>query len=209
MKKLLLFLFSLLLGSVYGQENKIEVTTKYDFPELGSREFFMESFQGIEKIDVSISDNQKIVGKNFKLIIRKYRNGKPQIEKIIHDTKEEQLPKIEKDFKFSIIAQQILNKERIGLMFPNFMNKSSFIVDKKYSEENANTFLMRTVTQIEKINLEIGKETQIALITPPNDDENAGQLGYCEISKGYIDIDEWYKKYKLTEFFLIYLVIQD
>ena len=41
------------------------------------------------------------------------------------------------------------------------------------------------------------------------DDENAGQLGYCEISKGYIDIDEWYKKYKLTEFFLIYLVIQD
>ncbi|MBE8723627.1 hypothetical protein [Flavobacterium hungaricum] len=209
MKKLLPLIFSLLLVSAYGQENKIEVTTKYDFPELGSREFFIESFQGIEKIDVSISDNQKIAGKNFKLIIRKYRNGKPQIEKVVHDTKKEELPKIGKEFKFSIIAQQTFNKERIGFMFPNFMNKSSFNVDQKYSEENANTFLMRTVTKIDKINLEIGKETQIALITPPNDDENAGELGYCEISKGYIDINEWYKKYKLTEFFMIYLVIQD
>jgi hypothetical protein len=122
MKKLLLFLFSLLLGSVYGQENKIEITSKYDAPPLGSREFLLETFQGIEKLDISIADIQKITGKNFKLIIRKYLNGKPQIEKIIHDTKKEELDKIGKDFKFSIVNQQILNKEYIGFMFPNFMN---------------------------------------------------------------------------------------
>ena len=43
----------------------------------------------------------------------------------------------------------------------------------------------------------------------PNDDPSKGSLGYCEISKGYIEIDKWYKQYKISEFFLVYLVIQD
>lgn len=50
--------------------------------------------------------------------------------------------------------------------------------------------LLREVTGgDEKINFEIGKETQIALITPPNDNPNKGNLGYCEVSKGNIDVE--------------------
>ncbi len=61
----------------------------------------------------------------------------------------------------------------------------------------------------DKIDFELGKENQIALITPPNDNPDNGDLGYCEVSRGNIDVDEWYEKYKISEFFLIYLIIED
>ena len=54
----------------------------------------------------------------------------------------------------------------------------------------------------------IGKEIQIGLITPPNDNPEKGNLGYCEVSKGNIDVDKWYKQYKISEFFLLYLIIE-
>lgn len=70
--------------------------------------------------------------------------------------------------------------------------------------------LLREVTGgDEKINFEIGKETQIALITPPNDNPDKGNLGYCEVSKGNIDVEKWYEKYKISEFFLIYLIVEE
>lgn len=70
--------------------------------------------------------------------------------------------------------------------------------------------LLREVTGgDEKINFEIGNETQIALITPPNDNPSKGELGYCEVTKGNIDVAQWYDKYKISEFFLIYLTIEE
>lgn len=208
MKKILLVLFIGLISSTYGQENKIEMISNFDVPPFESRDFILGTFLGIDKLDLEFTNSEKLVGKNYKLIIRQYKNGKIAIEKFVIDTKKEKLPKIEKDFKFSIINQQTANTEKITFFFSNFFNKNIFKVNKKFED---GALLLRAVSskEKEKIEIEMGKETQIALITPPNDDSTKGPLGYCEVSQGKIDIDKWYAQYKLPEFFLIYLVIED
>lgn len=206
MKKL--FLITLILTSIttYSQEEKIQMISKFDYPE-DNREYVMGNFLGIDKLDFSFTNSEKLIGKNFKITLRKYKNGKIEIEKIVINTKVEGLPTIKKDFKFSLITQQILNNEKIAFFFPGFFNKQIFEVNKKFID---GTMLLREVTGgDEKINFEIGKETQIALITPPNDNPDKGNLGYCEVSKGNIDVEKWYEKYKISEFFLIYLIVEE
>ena len=206
MKKLLLLTLTLISLSTYSQDEKIQLISKFDYSEH-NRENVMENFLGIEKLDFSFTNSEKLIGKNFKITLRKYKKGKIEIEKIVINTKEERLPTIGKDFKFSLITQQILNNEKIAFFFSAFYNKQIFEVNKNFKD---GTMLTREVTAgDEKINFEIGNETQIALITPPNDDPSKGDLGYCEVSKGNIDVAEWYDKYKISEFFLIYLTIED
>ena len=205
-KKILLLTLTLFSLSTYSQEEKIQMISKFDYSE-DNREYVMENFLGIDKLDFSFTNSEKLIGKNFKITLRKYKNGKIEIEKIVINTKGEGLPTIKKDFKFSLITQQILNNEKIAFFFPGFFNKQIFEVNKKFKD---GTMLLREVTGgDEKINFEIGKETQIALITPPNDNPDKGNLGYCEVSKGNIDVEKWYDKYKISEFFLIYLIIEE
>ena len=205
-KKILLLTLTLFFFFSYSKEEKIQMISKFDYPE-DNREYVMENFLGIDKLDFSFTNSEKLIGKNFKITLRKYKNGKIEIEKIIINTKGEGLPTIKKDFKFSLITQQILNNEKIAFFFPGFFNKQIFEVNKKFKD---GTMLLREVTGgDEKINFEIGKETQIALITPPNDNPDKGNLGYCEVSKGNIDVEKWYDKYKISEFFLIYLIIEE
>ncbi|MDR7210119.1 hypothetical protein [Flavobacterium piscis] len=206
MKKIIFIVLTLFSISSYCQENKIEMISKFDYSE-DNREYIMENFLGIEKLDFSFINSEKLIGKNFKVTVRKYKKGKIEIEKVVIDTKKEGLPTIRKDFKFSLIAQHILNNEKIAFFFPGFYNKQIFEVNKKFKD---GTILLREVTGgDEKIEFEIGKETQIGLITPPNDNPNKGNLGYCEVSKGNINVAEWYEKYKISEFFLIYLSIEE
>ena len=206
MKKLLLITLILTSITTYSQEEKIQMISKYDYSE-DNREFVIENFLGIDKLNFSFTNSEKLIGKNFKITLRKYKNGKIEIEKIVINTKVEGLPTIKKDFKFSLITQQILNNEKIAFFFPAFFNKQIFEVNKKFKD---GTMLLREVTGgDEKINFEIGKETQIALITPPNDNPDKGNLGYCEVSKGNIDVEKWYEKYKISEFFLIYLIVEE
>jgi hypothetical protein len=205
-KKILLLTLTFFSLSTYSQEEKIQMISKFDYSE-DNREYVMENFLGIDELDFSFTNSEKLIGKNFKITLRKYKNGKIEIEKIVINTKGEGLPTIKKDFKFSLITQQILNNEKIAFFFPGFFNKQIFEVNKKFKD---GTMLLREVTGgDEKINFEIGKETQIALITPPNDNPNKGNLGYCEVSKGNIDVEKWYDKYKISEFFLIYLIIEE
>lgn len=207
MKKILLLILTLISLSTYSQEEKIQMISKYDNPEFGSKEFMIQNFQGIEKLNISFSNSEKLKDKNFKIIIRKYKNGKIQIEKNVIDTKTEGLPKIGKNFNFSIVSQHILQNEKIGFFFPNFFNKQIFEISKKFED---GTFSLRSVcgNDSEKVDFEIGKEIQIGLITPPNDNPEKGNLGYCEVSKGNIDVEKWYKQYKISEFFLLYLIIE-
>lgn len=206
MKKLLLITLILTSITTYSQKEKIQMISKFDYPE-DNREYVIGNFLGIDKLDFSFTNSEKLIGKNFKITLRKYKNGKIEIEKIVINTKGEGLPTIKKDFKFSLITQQILNNEKIAFFFPGFFNKQIFEVNKKFKD---GTMLLREVTGgDEKINFEIGKETQIALITPPNDNPDKGNLGYCEVSKGNIDVEKWYEKYKISEFFLIYIIVEE
>lgn len=208
MKKILVLLQTfIVIISVNAQNEKIEMISKFDNAEFGSKQFVIENFQGIEKLNISFTNSEKLIGKDFKIIVRKYVKGKLDNEKIIIDTKKEELPKISKDFKFSIVTQHILQNEKIALFFPNFFNKQIFEINKRFKD---GTFLLRDVcgNESEKVDFEVGNETQIALITPPNDDPEKGNLGYCEVSKGNIDVASWYKKYKISEFFILYLTIE-
>lgn len=208
MRKTQLILFLLFNLSLYGQDStKIEMISKYDNLEFGSREFVLETFQGIEKLNITFNNSEKLIGKDFKIIIRKYKNGKIEEEKKVIDTKGEELPKIGKNFNFSIITQHISNTEKIAFFFPNFFNRQIFDLNKKFKD---GTFSLRDVcgNESDKVDFEIGKEIQIGLITPPNNNPENGKLGYCEVSKGNIDVKKWYEQYRISDFFLIYIIIE-
>ena len=208
MKKLLLISIILTSITTYSQEEKIQIISKFDTPEFGSKEFIIQNFQGIEKLNISFSNSEKLIDKNYKITIRKYKNGKIEIEKNVIDSKKYGDPKIGKNFNFSIVSQHILNNEKIGFFFPGFFNKQIFDINKKFKD---GSFLLRNVcgNATDALDFELGKETQIALITPPNDNPDKGDLGYCEVSKGNIDVEKWYAQYKISEFFLIYLIVEE
>ncbi|PID29716.1 MAG: hypothetical protein CSB55_01465 [Candidatus Cloacimonadota bacterium] len=198
-------IFTSILLFLQAQE-RFELKADYDFPKE-NEEIQMNYFQGIEKLKFSLNENDKkyLNGKDYILIIKEYQDGKLFKESIVADTEKERLPKIDSDFQFSLIAQNILNYEKIGFFFPKFMNKKIFAVKSKFKDGD---FSLRKINIAEGIEFELNKPFQIALITPPNRDPDKGYLGYCEISQGEIDVEKWYAKYKISQFFLIYMEIR-
>ena len=205
MEKTFTLLFFIFLSLQLQSQSKIQLLSELVNPK-SQEEFESNLFQGINKLKFQFESPEIAVGKNYKIIIREFKNGKLGSEKTVINTKEENLPKIDKEFKFTVVAQQLLNNEKIGFFFNNFMNKQIYNVDTIFPD---GTFDLRDVTgNTSKIDFEFGKEIQIALITPPNENPKAGNLGYCEVSKGNINVESWFKKYRIPQFFLIYLVVE-
>ena len=205
MKQFVLITSLFLISTNLYSQNKTHLISEYNNSQT-KEEFENDLFSGINKLKFHFENIDSVINKDYKLVIKEYKNGKLHSEKQVINTKEEGLPKIDKDFKFTLIAQQVLDNEKIGFFFNNFMNKQIFKVNKDFPD---GTFDLRDLTgNTSKIDFEIGKEIQIALITPPNSNPKAGNLGYCEVSKGNIDVNSWYAKYKIPQFFLIYLQVE-
>ena len=210
MKKIIfiqLLFCSLLINA---QEQKNEIISKYDNGDFGSNEFFLNSFEGISKVDYSFVNNENLVGKDFKIVIRKYKKGKLELETVYIDTKTEKMPKIKNEFYFSVFSKQTKGQQKIMFTFPNmgFFNRKTFNINEDFEDA---TFDYRDLVSNSfngKKTFEFGKEIQIGLITPPNNNDDNGQLGYCEVTRSEIEIESWYNQYKISEFFLIYLVIE-
>ena len=210
MKKIIfiqLLFCSLLINA---QEQKNEIISKYDNGDFGSNEFFLNSFEGISKVDYSFVNNENLVGKDFKIVIRKYKKGKLELETVYIDTKTEKMPKIKNEFYFSVFSKQTKGQQKIMFTFPNmgFFNRKTFNIDEDFEDA---TFDYRDLVSNSfngKKTFEFGKEIQIGLITPPNNNDDNGQLGYCEVTRSEIEIESWDNQYKISEFFLIYLVIE-
>ena len=66
MKKRLLLTLTLISLSIYSQEEKLQMISKFDNPEFGSKEFIIQNFQGIEKLNISFTNSEKLKDKNFK-----------------------------------------------------------------------------------------------------------------------------------------------
>ena len=205
MKKSLLIIFLFLISTNLFSQSKTQLISEYSNSQTKD-EFESNLFFGINKLKFYFENINPVLDKDYKLIIKEYKKGKLHSEKIVLNTKEEKLPKIDKNFKFTLFAQQVLDNEKIAFFFNNFMNKQIYKVNKDFPD---GTFDLRDLTgNTNKIDFEIGKEIQIALITPPNNNSNIGNLGYCEVSKGSIDVNSWYAKYKIPQFFLIYLQVE-
>ena len=56
MKKLLLITLILTSITTYSQEEKIQMISKFDYPE-DNREYIMENFLGIDKLDFSFTNS--------------------------------------------------------------------------------------------------------------------------------------------------------
>ena len=127
MKKIIFIKLLFCTFLINAQEQKNEIISKFDYEDFGSKEFFMQTFEGISKVDYNFSNVKNLVGKNFKFTIRKYKNGKLDFSQIIIDTKLENLPKIDKKFNFSIISQQTVGQQKIMFSFPTLRFERSDI----------------------------------------------------------------------------------
>lgn len=162
-------------------------------------------FLGLEKIHFELDSVQSLKGKNYKLIIKEYRDGKLFKENLAIDTKEEKMPTIGDNFEFNLITQNILNFEKIAFYFPRYQNKNIFETLEVFQDGN---FSLRPLNDGSPyLTFQLNEPLQIALITPPNRDPNKGNLGYCEVTNGNVIVSEWYNKYRIPQFFLVYLVV--
>jgi len=196
--------------SVFAQTSKIELISNLDNGKYGTKEFFLSSFEGLNTVDYRFSNTDLLIGKDFKIIIRKFKKGKLEYERIVVDTKSEDLDKINEEFVFSVFSKQTVGQQKIMFAFPtmSFFSRKTFKINDKFEEAIFDYRELVDDNNLRIKNFEIGKEMQIGLITPPNDNPKNGQLGYCEVTKSEIIIDEWYKKYQISEFFIIYLKIE-
>ena len=104
--------------------------------------------------------------------------------------------------KHQLTVQQCLEfllREENCPLSSSFFIKQIFEINKSFDD---GTFLHREVTSGDgKIDFQIGKARQNALITPPNNDPGKGDLEYSEVSEDTIYVKEWYQTYKISEFF--------
>jgi hypothetical protein len=136
MKKIIFIklLFCSLIINAQGIKN--EIISKYDNGDFGSNEFFLNSFEGITKVDYSFVNNEKLTGKDFKIVIRKYKKGKLEFETILIDTKTEKMTKIKNEFYFSVFSKQTTGQQKIMFRFSTmgFFNRKIFNIDKGFED---------------------------------------------------------------------------
>ena len=205
MKDLLLTFLILNSSILLAQSAKsYELKAEHLSPE-SKKDFQMEMFEGINKIRFSLDNQSELNGKDYKIVIREYRDGKLDKEQVVLNTKEENLPKIDSTFQFTLIAQNLLNYEKIGFFFPRFMNKKIFKTDEVFKDGDFDLRMINVGT--DHLSFQLNEPFQIALITPPNRDPGKGDLGYCEVSQGGIEIEQWYGKYEISQFFLVYFEV--
>lgn len=207
MKKYI-FLLCLLINSTLLTAQSSEtynLKATYAAPQTKD-DFQMELFQGIQKIKFSLDNYKALNGKDYRIVIKEFQDGKLHSEKIVLDTKKESLPKIDSTFKFTLFAQNLLNYQKIAFFFPRFMNKKIYQTNATFKDGD---FSLRQINvNSEYLNFQLKESFQIALITPPNRDPSKGNLGYCEVSQGGIEIEDWYDKYHIPQFFLVFLEIE-
>lgn len=202
--KSLFYLLVLTFCSIGIAQEKFILKAAYEIPK-NIENFQLNHFLGIEKLKFSLNEDDKklLEGKDFKLIIKEYHHGKLFNKLTVIDTKKENLPKIDSAFQFSMLTQHIFKYEKIGFFFPRFANKKTFEINQGFNDGD---FLLRKINaKTDGLEFEVNNPFQIALITPPNRDPSKGNLGYCEVSQGGIEVESWYEKYKIPQFFLIYM----
>ena len=211
MRKELKFLFITLFFSIVSisinAQNSKTYKLKADFEYPSEKEKYeMWVFQGIKKLNFTLENDSTLINKDFKILIREYENGKLKQETLVIDTKDEpRLPKINSDFGFNLYAQNLLNYEKVAFIFDRFSNKKSFKIKEIFNDGD---FSLRQINVgKDHLDFRLNEPFQIALITPPNRNPSNGELGYCQVSQGGIEIDKWYDQYKIPQFFLIYLEI--
>lgn len=60
--KFIFYILKFFTLTSYTQEQKVEMISTYDSTELGSNKWVLESFQGIDKLDISFTNAQKLIG---------------------------------------------------------------------------------------------------------------------------------------------------
>lgn len=201
----LLFILSSLF-TVNAQDQKAyKLKADFEYPTEKDK-YEMWVFQGISKLKFSLENDSTLINKDFKIVVKEYQNGKLYKETLVIDTSEEpMLPKIGSDFGFNLYAQNLFNYEKVAFVFDRFSNKQIFRTNEIFKDGD---FSLRQINvQKDYLDFNLNEPFQIALITPPNRDPNKGQTGYCQVSQGGIEINEWYNKYEIPQFFLIYLEI--
>lgn len=188
-------------------QNSKTYKLKADFDYPSEKEKYeMWVFQGIVKLNYSLENDSTLINKNYKIIIREYQNGKLHEETLLMDTGDEPgIPKISPDFGFNLYAQHLLNYEKLAFIFDRFSSKKTFKINDFFNDGD---FSLRKINVGEEyLEFKLNEPFQIALITPPNRDPGKGEMGYCQVSQGGIEVDSWYNQYKIPQFFLIYLEI--
>ncbi|MCB0686803.1 MAG: hypothetical protein KDC53_09765 [Saprospiraceae bacterium] len=134
-------------------------------------------------------------GRDFQLIVQEVKERKIASEKVVIDTKQEGLPQISDSFKFRIFSQHQMNRIKFGFFFDRFQNRATYVVNSDMYRDGE--FVAKDLLgPLPDQDFALGEPFQLLIMTRPNKNPEAGQLGYCEVAQGNVDIPEWYEKYE-------------
>lgn len=198
MKKLLLLLSLLLsLSSTAQAQSNIRFTST----EGVENEDLMNvlRFQDIHFAKVKLNGNH-LWGKNFKIFIRDFQNGKLHASHEVFDSREDDFFKIkEEEFSFSVLAQRTQKQTvKIDVRFLGFGISREFPVSAGQKD-----FALKSFQGAQQsLAAPIGKTFPLFSFLMPYRDKK-GASYYCDVVQSGVAPDELGKKFGLARYFLI------
>lgn len=156
-------------------------------------------FQGIAMSKVKFTGT-KLWGKDFKISIRDYANGKLIKSYELFDSKEDDFFKIkEQEFSFSVLAQSTSSgSAKIDLRFPGFGIVKEFKLAANHKDFALKSFQEGTAD----IDFQVGESKSILTFVMPYKTKN-GSTHYPDLLQAEIKPEDLGKKLNIPRYFLI------
>lgn len=156
-------------------------------------------FQDVQIAKVKFS-GKGLWGKNFKLYVQEFIEGKPQKRQQIFDSKEDEFFKIkEQEFSFNVLAQRTLqNKVRLDFRFLGFGFSRQFPVKAEQQD-----FILKSAQDgEEEPEVDVSKEFNFLSFIMPYKGKQ-GTLRYSEFDPLKIRPEAMGKKFGIPRYFLM------
>lgn len=203
MKKII-FLISVLLSLSFTAQAQSNI--RFTSTEGVENEDLMNvlRFQDIHLAKVKLNGNH-LWGKNFKIFIRDFQNGKLRASHEVFDSREDDFFKIkEEEFSFSVLAQRTQKQTvKIDVRFLGFGISREFAVGVTQKD-----FALKSFQGAQQsLAAPIGKTFPLFSFLMPYRDKK-GASYYCDVVQSGVAPEELGKKYGLARYFLIEMLLE-
>ncbi len=199
--KTILVIYCVLVSSlIYGQENRGEITLKYEFLSRNEEIIDVLLLEGIEGFNLNFSGNG-LVNKHYILTVKELWNGSVTMtDTIMNSSKFNDILKIKEDtFRIKVMSKKLAdNRLKVIFTFPKVRNT------KYYKSTNSDDYSLRNLARREDFSIELGKPFHLLAYIMPY--EKDGAKYWCTVDQSGAGVENWGNEFGL-EHYLVYEMV--
>ncbi|WP_298904725.1 hypothetical protein [uncultured Psychroserpens sp.] len=191
-------------GTLNAQKSDIKLQTKYGSDQKEIHDLLR--FQNVETIKLRFTGND-LKGKNYKLFVKEYTNGKlAKTDTIIDSGRYDYIPAINDsifEFKY-YVKTQIDNTIKMNFMFDRFSTPRLYDIKAPKDKYALHDFLKTSDPM--PVNLDTG--TLIMGYFLPYIDKETGWKKYCDVSGSKHKPEDWGTAFNIPNYYLIEIIFE-